>query len=308
MAEITAALVKELREKSGAGMMDCKKALTENDGDLEAAVDWLRTKGLAAAAKKAGRVASEGLVGIVAADGKGAIVEVNAETDFVSRNDTFQNFVKEVAGLALAGNDDLDKLQAADYPKGEGTVGDQLTHLISTIGENMNLRRVAALSVDKGVVATYMHNATTAGLGKIGVIVALESEGDQEKLEAFGKQLAMHIAAANPQSVSKYDLDPEAIEREREVLSQQAKDSGKPEEIIAKMVEGRLRKFYEEVCLMDQTFVIDGDSKVAKAVEAAGKDAGSAVAVKAFVRFALGEGIEKRDDDFAAEVAAVAGA
>lgn len=308
MAEITAALVKELREKSGAGMMDCKKALTENNGDLEAAVDWLRTKGLAAAAKKAGRVAAEGLVGVSVSGGKGAVVEINTETDFVSRNETFQAFVSDVAGLALAGYDDLDKLQGADYPNGDGTVADQLTQLILTIGENMNVRRVEALSVNMGVVAAYMHNATVAGLGKIGVIIALESEGDQTKLEEFGKQLAMHIAATNPQSISKDDLDPAAIERERDVLNQQAKDSGKPEEIIAKMVEGRLRKFYEEVCLLDQTFVIDGESKVGKVLEAAGKDAGSAITVKGFVRFALGEGIEKRDEDFAAEVAAVAGA
>jgi elongation factor Ts len=307
MAEITAALVKELREKSGAGMMDCKKALTENDGDLEAAIDWLRTKGLAAAAKKSGRIAAEGLVGLAVLGGKGAIVEVNAETDFVSLNETFQGFVSDVAGLALAGNDDVEKLQNTSYPNGEGSVGDQLTHLISTIGENMNLRRVESLNVDKGVVAAYMHNATVPGLGKIGVIIALESDGDASKLDAFGKQLAMHIAATNPQSVSKDDLDPGAIEREREVLSQQAKDSGKPEEIIAKMVEGRLRKFYEEVCLLDQTFVIDGESKVIKAVEAAGKDAGAAITVKGFVRFALGEGIEKEEEDFAAEVAAVAG-
>jgi len=307
MAEITAALIKELRETSGAGMMDCKKALTENNGDLEAAIDWLRTKGLAAAAKKAGRVAAEGLVGIAALDGKGAVVEVNSETDFVSRNETFQGFVKDVAELALLGNDELDKLQGASYPNTDHSVADQLTQLISTIGENMNLRRVKLLSVDKGIVATYMHNATVPGLGKIGVIIALESEGDHAKLEAFGRQLAMHIAATNPQSVSKDDLDPDAIEREREVLSQQAKDSGKPDDIIAKMVEGRLRKFYEEVCLLDQTFVIDGESKVAKAVEAAGKEAGAGITVTGFARFALGEGIEKKSDDFAAEVAAVAG-
>jgi elongation factor Ts len=307
MAEITAALVKDLREKSGAGMMDCKKALTECDGDLEAAIDWLRTKGLAAAAKKSSRVAAEGLVGMAVSGNKGAIVEINAETDFVARNETFQGFVSDVAGLALAGNDDVEKLQNTAYPNGDGTVADQLTHLISTIGENMNLRRVEALSVDKGVIAAYMHNATVPGLGRIGVIIALESDGDAGKLDEFGKQLAMHIASTNPQSVSKDDLDPDAIERERKVLSQQAKDSGKSEEIIAKMVEGRLRKFYEEVCLLDQTFVIDGESKIAKAVEAAGKDAGASITVKGFVRFALGEGIEKQEEDFAAEVAAVAG-
>jgi elongation factor Ts len=303
MAEITAALVKDLREKSGAGMMDCKKALTECDGDLEAAIDWLRTKGLAAAAKKSSRVAAEGLVGMAVSGNKGAIVEINAETDFVARNETFQGFVSDVAGLALAGNDDVEKLQNTAYPNGDGTVADQLTHLISTIGENMNLRRVEALSVDKGVIAAYMHNATVPGLGRIGVIIALESDGDAGKLDEF----AMHIASTNPQSVSKDDLDPDAIERERKVLSQQAKDSGKSEEIIAKMVEGRLRKFYEEVCLLDQTFVIDGESKIAKAVEAVSKDAGASITVKGFVRFALGEGIEKQEEDFAAEVAAVAG-
>ena len=307
MAEITAALVKELRETSGAGMMDCKKALTESNGDLTAAVDWLRTKGLAAAAKKSGRVAAEGLVGLAASDGKAAVVEVNSETDFVSRNETFQGFVKGVAELAIMGHDDLEKLQIAAYPNSDNSVADQLTQLISTIGENMSLRRVKVLSVDKGIVASYMHNATAPGLGKIGVIIALESDADHAKLEEFGRQLAMHIAAANPQSVSKDDLDPLAIEREREVLIQQAKDSGKPDDIAAKMVEGRIRKFYEEVCLLDQTFVIDGESKVAKAVEAAGKAAGSGITVTGFARFALGEGIEKRSEDFAAEVAAVAG-
>ncbi|MEQ8195840.1 MAG: translation elongation factor Ts [Rhodospirillales bacterium] len=307
MAEITAALVKELREKSGAGMMDCKKALSENNGDIEAAVDWLRTKGLAAAAKKAGRVAAEGLVGIAVSGTGGAVVEVNSETDFVSRNETFQAFVKQVADLALAGSGDLDALLKAEYPGAGHAVSDQLTQVIATIGENMNIRRVHTLSVGNGVVASYMHNAAAPGLGKIGVLVALESTGDQGKLDEFGRQLAMHIAAANPQSVSKDDLDPTAIEREREVLSQQAKDSGKPDEIIAKMVEGRLRKFYEEVCLLEQVYVIDGESKVGKAVEAAGKDAGGAIKVTGFVRFALGEGIERKEDDFAAEVAAVAG-
>ncbi|MEX2449921.1 MAG: translation elongation factor Ts [Rhodospirillales bacterium] len=307
MAEITAALVKELREKSGAGMMDCKKALSENDGDIEAAVDWLRTKGLAAAAKKAGRVAAEGLVGLAVAGTKGAVVEVNSETDFVSRNETFQDFVNTVAELVLAGHGDLDSLLAAAYPGAGHAVSDQLTQMIATIGENMNIRRVHTLSVDNGVVASYMHNAAAPGLGKIGVLVALESDADNAKLEAFGRQLAMHIAAAHPQSVSKDDLDPAAIEREREVLSQQAKDSGKPEEIIGKMVEGRLRKFYEEVCLLEQTYVIDGESKVSKAVEAAGKDAGAGIVVTGFARFALGEGIDKKEEDFAAEVAAVAG-
>ncbi|NQV48280.1 MAG: elongation factor Ts [Rhodospirillaceae bacterium] len=308
MAEITASLVKELREKSGAGMMDCKKALSEAGGDLEQAVDWLRTKGLAAAAKKSGRIASEGLVGVAvsrsSAGSTGAIVEVNSETDFVARNDDFQGFVRDVTGLAVEAGD-LDSLNAASYDG--STVAEKLTTMIATIGENMNLRRVATVSVGKGIVATYVHNALTDGLGKIGILVALESEGDTAKLETFGKQLAMHVAAAGPQSVSRDDLDPQSVDRERQIFIEQARDSGKPEEIVEKMVEGRLRKFYEEVCLLDQTFVIDGESKVSKAVEAAGKDAGGAITVKGFIRFALGEGIEKKEEDFAGEVAAAAG-
>ena len=308
MAEITAALVKELREKTGAGMMDCKKALAENDGDLEQAVDWLRTKGLAAAAKKAGRVAAEGLVAVAVEGGKGAVVEVNSETDFVSRNDQFQNFVREVAKLALAADGDLDKLLASEYPGSGNTVQEQLTDLIATIGENMSIRRCEALSVDNGVLASYIHNAMDDGLGKIAVVVGLQSDGDKAALEGFGKQLAMHVAAAKPQAVSRDDLDPEALERERAVLSEQARESGKPEEIIEKMVEGRLRKFYEEVCLLDQTFVIDGETQVGKAVEAAGKEAGGAISVNGFKMFVLGDGIEKEEEDFAAEVAAAGGA
>ena len=307
MAEITAALVKELREKSGAGMMDCKKALSENGGDLEQAVDWLRTKGLAAAAKKAGRVAAEGLVAVAVDGNKGAVVEVNSETDFVSRNEQFQGFVRDIAGLALAADGDMDKLLAADFPGGKGTVADQLTDMIATIGENMTIRRCDALTVSNGVLATYVHNAMADGIGKIAVLVGLESDGDKGKLEAFGKQVAMHVAAAKPQAVSRDDLDPEILERERAVLSEQARESGKPEEIIEKMVEGRLRKFYEEVCLLDQTFVMDGETQVAKAVEAAGKDAGGAISINGFKIFVLGEGIEKEEGDFAAEVAAAAG-
>ncbi|MAO56146.1 MAG: elongation factor Ts [Rhodospirillaceae bacterium] len=307
MAEITAALVKELREKSGAGMMDCKKALSENGGDLEQAVDWLRTKGLAAAAKKAGRVAAEGLVAVAVDGNKGAVVEVNSETDFVSRNEQFQGFVSDIAGLALAADGDMDKLLAADFPGGKGTVADQLTDMIATIGENMTIRRCDALTVSNGVLATYVHNAMADGIGKIAVLVGLESDGDKGKLETFGKQVAMHVAAAKPQAVSRDDLDPEILERERAVLSEQARESGKPEEIIEKMVEGRLRKFYEEVCLLDQTFVMDGETQVAKAVEAAGKDAGGAISINGFKIFVLGEGIEKEEGDFAAEVAAAAG-
>ena len=303
MAEITASLVKELRETTGAGMMDCKKALTETGGDIEGAVDWLRKKGLAAAAKKAGRVAAEGLVGVAAEATRGAIVEVNSETDFVARNDVFQGFVSTVAQLAMGAGGELENLNAAKYPGG-GTVADQLTTMIAKVGENMSLRRTGFLEVSEGVVADYMHNQVAPGLGKIGVLVALESAGDKAKLKAFGRQLAMHIAATNPQALESADLDPAAVERERNVLTEQARASGRPEHVIEKMIEGRLRKFYEEVCLLDQTFVIDGESKVRAAVEAAGKDAGAPIKVAGFRRYQLGEGIDRGDDDFAAEVAA----
>jgi elongation factor Ts len=297
MAEITAALVKELREVSGAGMMDCKKALAENDGNLEAAVDWLRKKGLAAAAKKAGRVAAEGLVAVVSGDKKGVLVEVNSETDFVARNDQFQGFVSAVAQQALSAGD-IEALKNAKLPDGQ-TVAEKLTHLVATIGENMNLRRVATVSVKDGVVATYMHNATVPNMGKIGVLVGLESTGDKAKLAALGKQIAMHVAAANPsaldiKSVSQADLD-----RERAVLSEQARSSGKPEEIIAKMVEGRLRKYYEDVVLLEQLYVIDGESRVKQVVEKAAKEIGAPVAIVGFVRMALGEGIQKEQQDAA---------
>jgi len=306
MAEITAALVKELREKSGAGMMDCKKALTENNGDIEAAVDWLRKKGLAAAAKKSGRVAAEGLVGVAASGNKGAMVEINAETDFVGRNEQFQDFVRKTTEIAIAQDGDAEKIKSAAYPGG-GTVTEKLTNLVATIGENMSYRRSIGLSVANGVVASYVHSATAPGLGKIGVLVALESTGDKEKLAALGKQLAMHVAAANPMSLSVSELDPAAIERERGVLAEQAKTSGKPEAVIAKMVEGRLRKFYEDVVLLEQVFVVDGESRVSAVVEKAAKEVGAPVKVAGFKRFALGEGIEKKADDFAAEVAAQAG-
>lgn len=307
MAEITAALVKELRDKTGAGMMDCKKALSENDGDMGAAVDWLRTKGLSAAEKKSGRVASEGLVGISVGGNAGAMVEVNAETDFVARNDTFQEFVRTVADLALANDGDLETVKSSGYPGEARTVDEQLTDLIATIGENMSLRRAVSLSVSKGSVCSYIHNAVTPGLGKIGVLVALESEADESALEELARQLAMHIAATNPQSLSQDDLDPETIEREREFLAQQARESGRPEEIIEKMVEGRLRKFFEEAVLLSQTWVHDNESKVEKVVEAKAKELGVPIKVSGFARFALGEGIEKKEEDFAAEVAAVAG-
>ena len=304
MGQITAALVKDLREKTGAGMMDCKKALTETDGDLEGAVDWLRKKGLAAAAKKAGRVAAEGLIGVAAEGVDGAVVEVNAETDFVARNETFQDFVRQVTKLAQGGDGDVEALKAKPYPGGSNTVGEQLTHLIATIGENMNLRRAATLSVGEGAVASYTHNQTAPGLGKIGVIVALESGGDAAQLAALGKQLAMHVAAASPLAVDRDGVDPSALERERDVLAEQARASGKPEEIIAKMVEGRLRKFYEEVCLLEQVFVIDGERKVKDVVEATAKELGAPIKVAGFERFQLGEGIERDTTDFAAEVAA----
>ncbi|MFB0990735.1 MAG: translation elongation factor Ts [Rhodospirillales bacterium] len=307
MAQITAALVKELREKTGAGMMDCKKALGENDGDVEASIDWLRTKGLATAAKKAGRVASEGLVGIAIDGTKGAIVEINAETDFVARNETFQDFVTTASNIALTIGNDVDALKAAPFPGEERNVQEQLTHMIATIGENMSIRRVQTLSVDKGVVSSYIHTALAPGIGKIGVLVALETEADVAKADAFGKQLAMHVAAAKPQSVSRDDMDQEVVDRERAIFAEQARDSGKPAEIVEKMVEGRIRKFYEEACLVDQTFVIDGDSKVSKAIEAAGKEAGGSITLKGFSLFVLGDGIEKEEEDFAAEVAAVAG-
>ena len=307
MAQITAALVKELREKTGAGMMDCKKALGENDGDVEASIDWLRTKGLATAAKKAGRVASEGLVGIAIDGTKGAIVEINAETDFVARNETFQDFVTTASNIALTTGNDVDALKAAPFPGEERNVQEQLTHMIATIGENMSIRRVQTLSVDKGVVSSYIHTALAPGIGKIGVLVALETEADAAKADAFGKQLAMHVAAAKPQSVSRDDMDQEVVDRERAIFAEQARESGKPAEIVEKMVEGRIRKFYEEACLVDQTFVIDGDSKVSTAIEAAGKEAGGPITLKGFSLFVLGDGIEKEEEDFAAEVAAVAG-
>ncbi|MSP50156.1 MAG: elongation factor Ts [Alphaproteobacteria bacterium] len=304
MAEITAQLVKELREKTGAGMMDCKKALTENKGNLEESVDWLRKKGLAAAAKKSGRVAAEGLVGVAAKGTRGAVVEVNAETDFVARNDKFQAFVKTSTEIALGAGGDVETLKAAKYPASGRTVADELTQLIATIGENMNLRRSSTLSVSSGVVASYMHNALTPGLGRIGVLVALESTGNTAKLQELAHKLSLHVAAANPIALSSVDVPASTIERERSVLTEQAKASGRPPEVIAKMVEGRLRKFYEESVLLEQVFVVDGETKVAKVVEQAAKEAGAPIKVAGFVRYALGEGIEKKQEDFAAEVAA----
>jgi elongation factor Ts len=307
MAEITGALVKDLREKTGAGMMDCKQALSATDGDIEAALDWLRKKGLAAAAKKSGRVAAEGLVGVAASPREGSVVEINAETDFVARNDQFQDFVRTVATLALTSSADMESLKQMPHPSGR-SVAEELTHLIATIGENMSLRRAAKLSVNEGVVAIYVHNALAPELGRIGVLVALESAGDPEKLNALGRRIAMHVAAAKPDALTIADVDPAALERERAILVDQAKASGKPEAIIGKMVEGRLRKYYEEVVLLEQIYVVDGESKVSKVVEEAAKDVGAPVALTGFVRFALGEGIDKGPaDDFAMEVAKMAG-
>ena len=300
---VTAALVKELREKSGAGMMDCKKALAETDGDMEAAIDWLRTKGLATAAKKSGRVASEGLVAFAVDGTKGAVIELNAETDFVARNTEFQEFASTLAGLALAAGD-LDALTAADYPDTGRNVAEELTHKIATIGENMSLRRMAAVSVGSGAVVSYMHNATAAGLGRIGVLVALESNAGADVLEPLGKQIAMHIAATAPASLSVDDLNKDIVQRERDVLIEQAKASGKPQEIAEKMVEGRMKKYYKEVVLLEHVSVIDGETQISDVVAKAGKGAGAEIALTGFVRFNLGEGIEKEETDFAAEVAA----
>lgn len=304
MAEITASLVKELREKTGAGMMDCKKALNEVQGDLEKAIDWLRTKGLSAASKKAGRVAAEGLVGVAAQGTRGAVVEVNAETDFVGRNEQFQKFVGAVTRIALEQGGDLAKVAAAPFPGTGRDVQAELTNLIATIGENMTLRRSASLAVSDGVVVAYTHNAVASDLGKIGVLVALESTGDKAKLAPLAKQLAMHVAATNPQSLSVAELDAAAVERERAVLAEKAGQSGKAADIIAKMVEGGLRKFHQEVVLLEQAFVIDGKTKVSKVVDEAAKQVGAPVRLTGFLRFALGEGIEKKSEDFAAEVAA----
>ena len=304
MTEITATMVKDLRDKTSAGMMDCKKALSETNGDMDAAVDWLRKKGLSAAAKKAGRVAAEGLVAVAAAGTKAAIVEVNAETDFVARNDQFQSFALQTATVALNVTD-VEALKTAQHPSG-ASVQDALTNLVATIGENMSLRRMGVLSVAQGVVASYVHNAQAPNLGKIGVLVALESAADVAKLQELGKQIAMHVAAARPEALNVADVDSTALDRERNVLADQARASGKPEEIIAKMVEGRLRKYYEEVVLMEQIYVVDGESRIAQVIEKASKDLGAPVKLTGFVRFQLGEGIEKTSDDFAAEVAKMA--
>lgn len=305
---VTAAQVKELRETTGAGMMDCKKALGETNGDMEAAIDWLRTKGLASAAKKSGRTASEGLVGVASEGTKAAVVELNSETDFVARNEQFQGIVAQVAKNALAVDGDVEALKNHACPVAGKKVSDALTDAIATIGENMNLRRSAALSVNDGVVATYIHNATAPNMGKIGVLVALESSADKAELDAFGKQIAMHVAAAAPVAMKREDVSQDLIDREREVFKEQAIASGKPAEIAEKMVEGRLRKYFEEIVLPEQVFVIDGKAKVSEIVDAKAKELGAEIKLVDFVRFELGEGIEKEVDDFAAEVAKAAGA
>jgi len=307
MAEITAALVKDLRERTGAGMMDAKKALTETAGDFEAAIDWLRAKGLAAAAKKAGRTAAEGLVGAAVSGTRGAVVEVNSETDFVAKNDIFQGFVREVTQLALAsGAADAETLAGAAMASGK-TVGEQLTDNIAKIGENQSLRRVAQVAVPAGVVVSYIHNAAADGLGKIGVLVGLESTADATRLEELGKQIAMHIAALNPLAIDETGVDADVIDRERKIAREKAAESGKPADIVEKMVEGGVRKFLSESTLMGQIFVVDMKSKIADVLAKAGKDWGAPVKVSQFVRFQLGEGIEKKETDFAAEVAAAAG-
>jgi elongation factor Ts len=304
MAEVTAALVKELREKTGAGMMDCKRALGDSGGDLEAAVDWLRKKGLSAAAKKAGRIAAEGLIGVATRGPVGAVVEVNSETDFVARNKDFQSFVQTVSKLAVDGDGELESLRETDFPNTGRTVEAELTQLISTIGENIVLRRIKRLSTGEGGVFSYVHNTLGPGLGKIGVLVTLASSASADQLAGLGKQLAMHVAAANPLYLEIASVPRAALDREREVLREQARASGKPEAVIEKMVEGRLRKFYEEFVLLEQIFVVDQETKISKVVEQAGKTADAPIRVASFARFALGEGIERPPSDFAAEVAA----
>lgn len=307
MTNITAGMVKELREKTGAGMMDCKTALAESGGDLEGAVDWLRKKGISKAAKKAGRVAAEGLIGVAVEGSTGALVEVNSETDFVARNETFKDFAREAAQLAHKTAGDVDRLLATPMASG-ATVQESLTELIAKIGENMSVRRAAVLAVEPGVVASYLHNAVAPELGKIGVLVALKSTGDRGKLASLGKQIAMHVAAAAPLALDVAQLPKDTVAREREVQRELARQSGKPENVVEKMIEGRMRKFYEESVLLSQTFVIDGETQVGRVVERAGEDIGAPIEVSGFLRFAVGEGLERPGGgDFAGEVQAMAG-
>jgi len=304
---VTAQQVKELREMTGVGMMDCKKALSETAGDIEAAIDWLRTRGLAKAAKKAGRVAAEGLVGVSIEGTRGAIVEVNSETDFVARNEQFQSIVSNIAKLSHDADGDVGKLSEMPYPGTGRSASAELTDAIAKIGENMNLRRTATIIVSDGVIGTYVHNSVKPGLGRLGVIVGLESTGDKVALANLGKQIAMHIANTNPLSVSPDDIDADVVARERAIFSEQARESGKPEAVIEKMIEGRVRKFYEEVTLLAQVFVIDGETKVGDVIKNAEKEVGAPIKLTKFVRYGLGEGIEKEVTDFAAEVAATSG-
>jgi elongation factor Ts len=306
MTNITAGMVKELREITGAGMMDCKKALMETSADIEASIDLLRKKGLAQAAKKSGRTAAEGLIGVSTKDGTGALVEVNSETDFVARNPEFQAFAKTCSSLALESAGDLEKLLGSTSQDGQ-SVTDTLSNLVAKIGENMTVRRTASLAVSQGVLVSYVHNAVAPDLGKIGVLVALNSSADTDKLAALGKQLAMHVAATNPLALDVASLDPDLVARERAILVDQARESGKPENVIEKMIEGRMRKFYEESVLRSQVFVIDGETRIEKVLENAGKELGAPVEISGYVRFAVGEGIEKPQEDFAAEVNSVAG-
>ena len=307
MADITAAMVKDLRERSGAGMMDCKKALAETGGDVEAAIDWLRAKGLASAGKKAGRTAAEGLVGVAVQGTRGVVVEVNSETDFVAKNEQFQGFVRDVTRLALETGDDVQALLQAKM--GDATVQDTLTSNIATIGENQNLRRAKSVSVGQGAVVSYVHNAAAPGMGKIGVLIALEGDAPADKIEALGKQLAMHIAAANPLALTGENIDPAIIEREAAIAKEKAADriAGKPPEVVEKIVKGPVDKFRKENALLTQAFVIDGKTPVQDVVAAEAKSAGGSIRIADFVRFQLGEGIEKQQSDFAAEVAATAG-
>ncbi|MBF2715893.1 MULTISPECIES: translation elongation factor Ts [Rhizobium/Agrobacterium group] len=306
MTEITAAMVKELREKSGAGMMDCKKALAENGGDMEASIDWLRAKGIAKADKKSGRTAAEGLIGIASAGTTAVVVEVNSETDFVARNDAFQDMVRGISNVALSTDGTVDSINAATYAATGKSVSDSIKDAIATIGENMALRRATQLKVEDGVVATYVHNAVADGLGKLGVLVALKSTGNKEALNTIGRQIAMHVAATNPLAVRAEEVDAAVAERERNVFIEQSRESGKPENIIEKMVEGRMRKFFEDVALLSQAFVINPDLTVAAALKEAEKDVGAPIEITGIARLLLGEGIEKEESDFAAEVAAVA--
>ncbi len=307
MSKITASMVKELREKTGAGMMDCKQALTENGGDMEKAIDWLRAKGLSKAAKKSSRAAAEGLVGVVTDGPRAALVEVNSETDFVARNETFQEMVRAIAGLALDAGGDIDALKAAAFPGSGKSVGEYVREMVGSIGENMTVRRTAFLEVPEGAVVSYMHNQVSPGLGKIGVLVALESSGDPAKLEELGRKLAMHVAAASPLALSAEEIDPDVVLRERAVYMEQARESGKPENIIERMVEGRMKKFFKESALLSQIFVMDNETPIEKVVRDAEAGIGAPVRLAGFVRMQLGEGVEKKEEDFAAEVAKTAG-